>query len=277
MFHSHLASTEPYAGAVAKKTLANMKWGARRFLRWFYAIGAATLSVELLLQFFVDSYDAGCSYDLVNTVRCWLAHVETIYSPNCRRISSDPRVRRMLRGYQRLTASWRGRTLPLDLTKLEELLAHKNLKFWWRMLCILGYVFLLRFSEALDVLVGYHGSHISCEQRGFLLFLARSKADKLQKGVTIFFNYSLVPPPLKKEIVRVASQNMIPCKLPLGLRRRDIAAKGNASLRQQFCPKARFHGWRHGRVADLQKAGIALRRIQELGRWSSTAAFTFYH
>ena len=228
-------------------------------------------------QFFLDLRKSGVSYEMGNKARCFLVFTENMFSQDQGNlIMSQPWVQILLQGWERSAKIERAegvvdpddiRTWPLTWIdiKRERMAGWKTLT---AALAIMGYSFLLRWSEAVGLQKG--NVKVTMDERGRArLMLRYSKTDQMHEGCTVVFNPDELPGDMVTEIKWamevLGSAQVWP---PQG--------EVNKELRRHFGVQARFHCGRHGRCSDLAASGVAETRIQELGRWSSKRAMRLY-
>lgn len=249
---------------MSRNTLRNYTSAGRRFRDWLLA-SRRTLSVRSLVEYFTDCFNAGLSYSHVNAVRSFIALREKL-KVQAQEISGSPLVKMALVGYRRLLPHDTVRS-PIRLTGLLTLLscplpnAHK-LAF------LLGYAFLLRVGEVVSVMKGEAKVSMTPAHHGWTIFLPRSKADPFSLGVSVFFPQSVMPAGLIDTLSRLLPLvGQVPAVLPEEL---------NYFIHQILGGEYVFHCLRHGRATDLFQSGLALPRLQVLGRWASRSALVCY-
>jgi hypothetical protein len=180
-----------------------------------------------------------------------------------RRVSDSERVKMALHGYERHAPSEVVRS-PLILYNVRLGLSLSTSPA--EKLCqLIGYVFLLRTSEALGLFTGT--TVILEEKLGWYLYLVKYKGDPLKKGSSVFFLHGLVPPDMASML-----RHLLPLAGSLSL----VAAALNNTLKRVHGPGFVFHCHRHGRATDLFRGGLPLKELQRLGRWRTLSALVCY-
>ena len=134
--------------ALQLKTKSNYSYGARIFRSWLNG-ERGHLSVELVLDFFRDLMSEDISYGVANYIRSWLSFMKRSCLGKTE-IMGDQRVLLFLQGYEKISIelNWK-HTTPLTWSMLEP-----KLKGGWSSttaaMTMLGYAFLLHWSEVLD-------------------------------------------------------------------------------------------------------------------------------
>lgn len=248
--------------SLAAGSLRNYKSAAKKLKAWLKS-GGLQLTRKTFLQYITDCYNAGLSYGHVNAVRSYIALKEKL-ERNCQPITGSFAVRMSLRGYKRKLPRETVRC-PVGLTQMKLLMA-APLDDMKRLHYLLGYLFLLRSSEAMDLCEG-KGS-IEQGRKGWNLFLKRSKADKYSKGVSVFFPNASMPEAVTQELKRL---------LPTRKEGEKPGAQDlNATIKAVLGENYVFHCLRHGRATDLHQEGYPVVKLQVLGRWATRAALICY-
>ena len=251
--------------ALAPATVRNYSYGKRIFLAWL-GDTQDRLSEQMFEDFLVDAMDVGIAYGVINHVRNWLAWCERFQNPSVR-VTESSRIREMMQGYQNIsTEESFKRTQPLVRKMLEARRVVQDTSPEADPI-ILGYAFLLRWSELESIYLGSSAVSKAPAGRSYMLYLDRSKTDVRGQGTSTRFSYDLFDRELRDRIDLALS------RLVKG---QPDSARVNATLRQWFGLRARFHGLRHGRASDLLWQGISKAKLQELGRWRSVKAMTLY-
>lgn len=249
---------------LAKKTWENYSYGKRKILRWLKESGRQRLDVDAFLDFIVDCADAHLCYDVPNFARCWLA-VEEKMQLGKQVVSASPKVKMALEGYKRVVVANKRVRTPVRLSRLLALLRARKSDDY-KLACLLAYVFLLRVSETMSLLNG-HG-YVRKTQKGYILFLPKSKADQEAKGVSVFFPNKTIPvtlsPFLSSLLPRLNGQSFLD------------STEINAFVHSVLGDNVTFHCFRHGRASDLFDEGLPLSKLMELGRWATKSAVTCY-
>lgn len=268
----YLTLTDMILASVRPRTYASYKSAAKHLLR-YWADAAQPLTVSLYLQFLADAYDAHVGFATVQHAHAWLVLQELIHY-HANPITASRVVKKAITGYKFKTREWPKKTVPLTWKRIQPLLAVKdlstegNVSFLYHVL--LAYVGLLRWSEAESILQTGDSS-VSETQKGFLFYFAKSKNDRMDKGVQVFIPSSSLPKRLCKIVPVICA------KLKEGVRFPLSHTVANNMLRVQLGdPNVRFHGNQHGRVKDLLADGVPKTKIKEWGRWFTKAAFSFY-
>lgn len=257
--------------SVTKGTRKNYSYAGRFFLKWLRAQGGEAndeYSEELLLSFLTDCMDAEVQYGTVNQARSWLVTREIITTGKCV-VARSERFKMALKGYRNVSEenNWT-RTQPTSWSALHKALTGGELPELTAALSTIAYAFLLRWSEATDVLKG--DSSITQHGTGFRLFLHRSKTDPTGKGSTLIFPTELFSDALKGHIVWALGV--------LAKHKGEFMPSPtvNIKLRELWGPRARFHGFRHGRCSDLLALGYDDYAVMRIGRWESRRSMSLY-
>lgn len=248
--------------SVSELSNKNYKSAGKKLVMWLNESGRS-LSVKAFLDYLVDCYQAGLSYQHVNSVRSFVALQEKLHTGE-QKVTGSAAVKTALKGYERLTPREVVRA-PLKINHLDALLA-SQLCTEVKLSCLLGYLFLLRTSEVASLFNG-EGS-LKETKAGWRLFLGKSKGDRKSSGVSVLFNSELLNAILSRTLKQwrylLAPERAVPG---------DVV---NAGLHTLFGPQAVFHCWRHGRATELFEDGMPLPKLQLLGRWATKSALRCY-
>lgn len=242
-------------------------WASKSFMQWLGSSIIPPLTKQLVMAYLCDACDAGLSWDTVNKCRSWLLIHELIMTTEDT-VMHSAYIERALRGYHSKARSWgaHGRTWPISRIQMDVVFSTPAPKLVLAA-SVIGYAFLLRWGEMVDVFT--HLSSIQATPKGFILFLARSKADTRKEGVTVLFPYALFDDNLYAWVIwalaYIADNPFPPTSLAMSF-----------FLHHLFGPQARFHGHRHGRASDLLAAGLLPASLRRLGRWASARAMHLY-
>ena len=256
--------------SVASSTMRNYKSAGLQFLGWLHSIRHKSLyNIMDVLDYVEILYNQNKSYSSANKFRSWLA-LQEIKLMGKHAISNDERLKRALKGFRssRIKGGMVKVTIPIIQRDLDKLLESSKFKDDAKHMLVISYVFLLRFSEAADILNKI--SYITKEKIGWVLHLARSKNDPLQKGFSVFFPDELVPQKYLGFLYDVSDRKSKSWISP-------SAQFMNNEIKEILgSKKYHYHGIRHGRTMDLIGQGIRQDKIQILGRWKSMAGFKCY-
>ncbi len=246
--------------------MENYKYGARKLCDWLKADGRA-LSTSSFVDFIHDCFDAGVDYSVPNFARAYLALKEKL-ELNKQLITASYAVKFALEGYQRSAGLTKEVARKPILLADVELLTRSAMSVLQKALCVVGYVFLLRSSEVIELLAG-HGT-IARVAAGFRLYLPHSKGDPMCAGVSVLFQDLFVPlslcHPLRQALALLLVSSSLACS----------AASLNQEIQKVLGGGLVFHCLRHGRATDLFNEGVSLAEIQRLGRWKTRAALVCY-
>jgi hypothetical protein len=258
-----LASLEP-------RTRKNYLRGRRLWKDILGDTSNLPLSTEVATSFVVKALQVGTKFSTLNHTRSWLAAIEKFWTSS-NATSGSLLFTKMLTGYQKIAAkAGFERTWPVTWDALGPVLHSGKLVGLPAAAAVLGYAFLLRWSELVSIIEGRSSISTAPKKEGaFILYLDRSKTDVVGRGTSTLFPASVFDEELRPFLLWAI-------QFIRQVKKEPQSRLVNDPLRSVFGLKARFHGCRHGRASDLAASDLPKKDLQALGRWSSTKAMKIY-